>query len=62
MLRRQAVLHGAAAGAAGRLQLRSGERGAPGAMVWTLDFYIAGRDYAREIMNRAGFFEADGWV
>lgn len=60
MLRRQAVLHGAAAGAAGRLHLRSGELGAPCATVWTLDFYIAGRDYARE-MNRAGFFEADGW-
>jgi Putative peptidoglycan binding domain len=26
-----------------------------------LDFYTAGRDYAREILNRAGFFEAHGW-
>jgi hypothetical protein len=26
-----------------------------------LDFYTAGRDYAREILNRAGFFHAHGW-
>ena len=26
-----------------------------------LDFYTAGRDYAREVLNRAGFFEAHGW-
>ena len=26
-----------------------------------LDFYTAGRDYAREILNRVGFFEAHGW-
>jgi hypothetical protein len=26
-----------------------------------LDFYTAGRDYAREILNRAGFFQAHGW-
>ena len=26
-----------------------------------LDFYTAGRDYARDILNRAGFFEAHGW-
>jgi hypothetical protein len=26
-----------------------------------LDFYTAGRDYARELLNRAGFFEAHGW-
>jgi hypothetical protein len=26
-----------------------------------LDFYTAGRDYARDVLNRAGFFEAHGW-
>jgi hypothetical protein len=26
-----------------------------------LDFYTAGRDYSREILNRAGFFQAHGW-
>jgi Putative peptidoglycan binding domain len=26
-----------------------------------LDFYTAGRDYSREIQNRAGFFHAHGW-
>jgi hypothetical protein len=26
-----------------------------------LDFYTAGRDYSREVLSRAGFFEAHGW-
>ena len=26
-----------------------------------LDFYTARRDYSRELLNRAGFFEAHGW-
>jgi hypothetical protein len=26
-----------------------------------LDFYTAGRDYSRDVLNRAGFFEAHGW-
>jgi hypothetical protein len=26
-----------------------------------LDFYTAGRNYAAEILDRAGFFEAHGW-
>jgi hypothetical protein len=26
-----------------------------------LDFYTAGRNYARELLDRAGFFEAHGW-
>ena len=26
-----------------------------------LDFYTVGRDYARELLDRAGFFEAHGW-
>ena len=26
-----------------------------------LDFYTAGRDYSRDVMDRAGFFEAHGW-
>jgi Putative peptidoglycan binding domain len=26
-----------------------------------LDFYTAGREYSREILNRAGFFQAHGW-
>jgi hypothetical protein len=26
-----------------------------------LDFYTAGRDYARNTLDRAGFFEAHGW-
>jgi hypothetical protein len=26
-----------------------------------LDFYTAGRDDSRELLSRAGFFEAHGW-
>ena len=26
-----------------------------------LDFYTVGRDYSRDVLNRAGFFEAHGW-
>jgi hypothetical protein len=26
-----------------------------------LDFYTAGRNYAREVLDRAGFFAAHGW-
>ncbi|MGH6945199.1 MAG: hypothetical protein ACREH6_13385, partial [Geminicoccaceae bacterium] len=26
-----------------------------------LDFYSAGRDYGRDVLERAGFFQAHGW-
>lgn len=26
-----------------------------------LDFYTAGRDYSRDVLNRAGFFQSHGW-
>jgi Putative peptidoglycan binding domain len=26
-----------------------------------LDFYTSGRDYSRDVLNRAGFFQAHGW-
>jgi hypothetical protein len=26
-----------------------------------LDFYTAGRDYSRDVLSRADFFEAHGW-
>jgi Putative peptidoglycan binding domain len=63
VLRRQTVLRGAALLRAMLAAyncgldnvLRAARRGLD------LDFYTAGRDYSRDVLNRAGFFEAHGW-
>ena len=62
-MRRRTVLHGRAllrgalaacsCGAGNVLQaLRQG---------LVLDFYTSGRDYSRDVLSRAGFFQAHGW-
>jgi hypothetical protein len=28
---------------------------------YELDFYTSGRDYSRNVLNRAGFFQIHGW-
>jgi hypothetical protein len=63
VLRRRTVLHGdallRATLAAYNCGLENVLRAARHGL--DLDFYTAGRDYSREIMNRAGFFHANGW-
>lgn len=62
-LRRRTVLHGEAL-IRGALAACNGGLGNVLRAVrhgLDLDFYTAGRDYGREILNRAGFFEAHGW-
>jgi Putative peptidoglycan binding domain len=63
VLRRQTVLHGAALL---RAMLAAYNCGLDNVLRATrhgldLDFYTAGRDYSRELLDRAGFFEAHGW-
>jgi hypothetical protein len=63
VLRRDTVLHGAgllrAMLAAYNCGLDNVLRAARHGV--DLDFYTAGRDYSRDVLNRAGFFEAHGW-
>jgi hypothetical protein len=63
VLRRRTVLHGdallRATLAAYNCGLDNVLRAARNGL--DLDFYTAGRDYSREILNRAGFFQAHGW-
>jgi Putative peptidoglycan binding domain len=63
MLRRHTVLHGTALLramlAAYNCGLDNVLRAARHGL--DLDFYTAGRDYSRELLSRAGFFEAHGW-
>ncbi len=63
VLRRRTVLHGdalvRATLAAYNCGLENVLRAARHGL--DLDFYTAGRDYSREILNRAGFFQAHGW-
>lgn len=63
MLRRQTVLHGAALTRATLAAYNCGLDNVLRAVRYglDLDFYTAGRDYSREVVNRAGFFEAHGW-
>jgi hypothetical protein len=63
VLRRHTVLHGAGLLRAMLAAYNSGLdnvlRAARQGL--DLDFYTAGRDYSRDVLNRAGFFEAQGW-
>jgi hypothetical protein len=63
VLRRHTVLHGAAllraTMAAYNCGLGNVLRAARHGL--DLDFYTAGRDYSRDVLNRAGFFGAHGW-
>ena len=63
MLRRQTVLHGAALTRATLAAYSCGLDNVLRAVRYglDLDFYTAGRDYSREVLSRAGFFEAHGW-
>jgi hypothetical protein len=63
LLRRRTVLHGRALlrGALAAVNCGIGNvlhairQGAD------LDFYTSGRDYSRDVLHRAGFFQAHGW-
>ena len=63
VLRRHTVLHGAALLRAMLAAYNCGLDNVLRAVRHglDLDFYTAGRDYSREVLNRAGFFEAHGW-
>ena len=62
-LRRRTVLHGQAllrgALAAGNCGIGNVMRAVQHGL--DLDFYTVGRNYAREVLDRAGFFAAHGW-
>jgi hypothetical protein len=63
ILRRRTVLHGAALTRAALAAYNCGLDNVLRAVRYglDLDFYTAGREYSREVLNRAGFFEAHGW-
>ena len=62
-LRRQTVLHGTALTRATLAAYNCGLDNVLRAVRHgqDLDFYTAGRDYSRDVLNRAGFFGAHGW-
>jgi hypothetical protein len=62
-LRRRTVLHGQALLRAALAAYNCGTGNVMRAVQhgFDLDFYTAGRDYARDVLDRAGFFEAHGW-
>jgi Putative peptidoglycan binding domain len=63
VLRRHTVLHGTALLRAMLAAYNSGLDNVLRAVRQglDLDFYTGGRDYSRDVVNRAGFFEAHGW-
>ena len=63
LLRRRTVLHGAALTRAALAAYNCGLDNVLRVVRYglDLDFYTVGRDYSREVLNRAGFFEAHGW-
>jgi hypothetical protein len=63
LLRRQTVLHGPALTRAALAAYNCGLDNLLRAVRYglDLDFYTVGRDYSRELLSRAGFFEAHGW-
>jgi hypothetical protein len=62
-LRRRTVLHGQALLRAALAAYNCGLGNVMRAVQHglDLDFYTAGRDYAKDVLDRAGFFEAHGW-
>jgi hypothetical protein len=62
-LRRRTVLHGRALlrGALAACNCGTGNVMRAVQHGLDLDFYTVGRSYAREVLDRAGFFEAHGW-
>jgi Putative peptidoglycan binding domain len=63
MLRRRTVLHGRALlrGALAAFNCGSGNVLQAVRHGFDLDFYTSGRDYSRDVLHRAGFFQAHGW-
>ena len=45
----------------GPMKTADGKEIPPTGQAFDLDFYTVGRNYAREVLDRAGFFEAHGW-
>jgi hypothetical protein len=63
VLRRRTVLHGRALLRAALAAYNCGIDNVLHAVRqgYDLDFYTSGRDYSRDVVNRAGFFRAHGW-
>jgi hypothetical protein len=63
LLRRRTVLHGQALlrGALAAYNCGTGNVLHAMRQGFDLDFYTSGRDYSRDVLNRAGFFQAHGW-
>jgi hypothetical protein len=63
LLRRRTVLHGRALlrGALAAYNCGTGNVLHALRQGFDLDFYTSGRDYSRDVLNRAGFFQAHGW-
>ncbi len=63
VLRRRTVLHGRALLRAALAAYNCGIDNVLHAVRqgYDLDFYTSGRDYSRDVVNRAGFFQAHGW-
>ena len=63
ILRRRTVLHGRALLRAALAAYNCGIDNVLHAVRqgYDLDFYTSGRDYSRDVVNRAGFFQAHGW-
>jgi hypothetical protein len=63
LLRRRTVLHGRALlrGALAAINCGTGNVLQAIRQGLDLDFYTSGRDYSRDVLHRAGFFQAHGW-
>jgi hypothetical protein len=63
LLRRRTVLHGRALLRGALAAYNCGTTNVLDALRqgFDLDFYTSGRDYSRDVLNRAGFFQAHGW-
>jgi hypothetical protein len=63
ILRRRTVLHGRALLRGALAAYNCGINNALQAIRqgFDLDFYTSGRDYSRDVLSRAGFFQAHGW-
>jgi hypothetical protein len=63
VLRRRTVLHGRALLRGALAAYNCGINNVLHALRqgFDLDFYTSGRDYSRDVLSRAGFFQAHGW-